>query len=237
VNGSQAPAERVVAAGADGCRGGWVVAARLDGGAIDVGVVPSFATILSRVAEAPLAIDIPIGLPEAGPRASDLLARARLGPRRSSVFPAPVRPMLSARTHADACAIGRRIGGKGISIEAWNIVAKVAEVDALMTPALQARVLEAHPELCFTMMNDGVPASFSKKTELGRQERKRLLARRLPAAEPALAAGPLRGAAADDLLDALATLWTAERYRCGGAEALTEAGATDARGLRMEIWF
>ena len=38
-----------------------------------------------------LAIDIPIGIPEAGARPADREARALLGPRRNSVFPAPVR--------------------------------------------------------------------------------------------------------------------------------------------------
>ncbi len=234
---SAGPAEPIVAAGADGCRGGWLLAARLCGGAIEAAVLPSFGCLLRRIAGAPLAIDIPIGLPSSGARLSDSLARARLGPRRFSVFPAPVRPVLGAGSYTEACAIHRNTDGKAISVEAWNIVPKVAEVDALMTPALQAQVLEAHPELCFATMNGGTPAQFNKKTQPGRTERTCLLVRRLRGAAPVVAARPPRGAAPDDLLDALAVLWTAERYRLGRARPLTECGARDAHGLRMAIWF
>jgi predicted RNase H-like nuclease len=41
-------------------------------------------------------IDIPIGLTASGPRSCDLEARRLLGPRRSSVFPAPAREVLRA---------------------------------------------------------------------------------------------------------------------------------------------
>src|SRR5207248_11510271 len=77
-------------AGVDGCRAGWVVAA--DSGAF---VAASFAEILAERFDLVL-IDIPIGLPD-GPRACDLGARVLLGPRRSSVFPAPSRRLLRAR--------------------------------------------------------------------------------------------------------------------------------------------
>ena len=34
-------------------------------------------------------IDVPIGIPDVGPRRADLLARAFVGPRASSVFATP----------------------------------------------------------------------------------------------------------------------------------------------------
>jgi len=86
-------------------------------------------------------------------------------------------------------------------------------------------------------MQDGTPLPASKKTDEGRRRREELLRAHLPGAAGPLEAARPRGAAADDLLDALAVLWTAERYRCGQAGALTEDGALDERGLRMEIWF
>ena len=45
------------------------------------------------------------------------------------------------------------------------------------------------------------------------------------------------GVAIDDLLDAMAILWTADRYATGAAERLPESPEVDERGLRMEIWF
>jgi predicted RNase H-like nuclease len=227
----------VLAAGADGCRSGWVLARRLADGALDVQICRSFSEVLARVPTGPLAVDMPVGLPRAGDRAGDRLARALLGPRRSSVFPAPCRAVLRAGSYIDACAISRTTTGKAISREAWNILAKIAEVDAVVTPALQQRIIEAHPELCFTMMQDGAPPVASKKAPSGRREREELLRSRLYGCTPILAAPRPRGAAADDLLDALAVLWTAERYRCGVAQALTDPAAVDERGLRMAIWY
>jgi predicted RNase H-like nuclease len=46
----------------------------------------------------------------------------------------------------------------------------------------------------------------------------------------------LAGAAPDDVLDALAACWSAERIHLGTAETLPIGSApVDARGLRMEI--
>ena len=83
----------------------------------------------------PSAIDIPIGLPESGPRPADVEARRRVGPRRNSVFPAPARAVLGATTYGEACARSRQVGGKAISKQLFNILGKIAEVDALVTPA------------------------------------------------------------------------------------------------------
>ena len=199
-------------AGVDGCRLGWVVAT--DDG---VEVVPALDDVLVQCDA--VGIDIPIGLPDAGPRACDVEARRRLGPRRSSVFPAPRRALLPCRDWAAA---------SGVSRQAFNLLPKIAEVDALVTPALQDRVLEVHPELAFAALHGSRPMAHPKRTALGRAERLTALA---------LDDVPrVRGAAPDDVLDALAVLASMRRWAAGRAEHLGD-GAVDARGLRMEIWF
>jgi predicted RNase H-like nuclease len=130
-------------AGVDGCRAGWVVATEAEG-TLAVEVVGQFSAVLERVAAGALdavAVDIPIGLPAAGSRRCDTEARRLIGPRRSSVFPAPARGLLGARSWAEAA---------GISRQTYGILAKVAEVDAAVSPAAQDRVVEAHPEVSFT---------------------------------------------------------------------------------------
>lgn len=226
----------VVAAGVDGCRAGWIGAGRLADGTIDVQVFADFTELVARWSGIPLAIDIPIGLAACGPRTCDPLVRMRLGPRRASVFPPPPRAALCARTYAEACTLRRQIEGKSVSAQAWGIFAKIAEVDARISSELQALVIEAHPELCFTMMNGGTPAQFSKKTAGGRQQRIDLLLRSVPGSEVPIASARPRGSAPDDLLDALAVLWTAERYQRHEARPLPEVAERDERGLRMEIW-
>src|SRR3954447_20737539 len=91
-------------AGVDGCPSGWVVAM-----GSDVDVVPTFADVLAATRDAVcVAVDMPIGLPDAGARACDVAARVALGPRRSSVFPAPRRALLRCREWADATGVSRQ---------------------------------------------------------------------------------------------------------------------------------
>src|SRR5262249_42903345 len=127
--------------GVDGCRGGWVVAtadpllSRLSFTRVD-DLGPLFAA--AQAGEALIAIDIPIGLSDDGPRACDLAARRLLGrPRASSVFPAPPRAALAAPTYRRACALSRRCLGVALSLECFNILPKIREVDELITPARQ----------------------------------------------------------------------------------------------------
>ena len=205
-------------AGVDGCRGGWSVALADATAIVDVRVVPRFTDVLALGCDA-FAVDMPIGLLETGPRACDVEARRRLGPRRSSVFPTPRRSMLSASTYADALAIG------GLSKQAFHLLPKIREVDAAMTPRRQRTVVEVHPELCFARLLGG-PCRAPKRTLEGRTERRSIIDLTLDR--------PPRGAAWDDVLDACALVETARRLAAGEVERLGD-GARDARGLRCEI--
>jgi hypothetical protein len=78
--------------GADGCRTGWVaITEDLESRALAWHVAPCLTTLAASTPPIDLiALDVPIGLPAAGPRARDVAARRLLGPgRASSVFPAP----------------------------------------------------------------------------------------------------------------------------------------------------
>jgi predicted RNase H-like nuclease len=222
------PDSRLVA-GVDGCRRGWVAAVgRLDGrGTPILSVVSSFGELMASVDRGDLiavAVDIPVGLPEHGSRRCDVEARQRLGPRRSSVFPAPVRGVLGCATWREANARSRAVDGRGLSLQVFNLLPKIEEVDGLITPALQARVVEAHPELCLASIA-GEPLPHSKRTAAGQAARTALLG---------VVPAPLPGAATDDVLDAHAALWTARRLAAGQAERLG-GDERDRRGLRMEI--
>ena len=197
-------------AGVDGCRGGWVVAC--DQGAL---FLPTFAEILGRGFDLVL-IDVPIGLLDTGPRCCDVEARSLIGARRSSVFPAPSRTVLSERTYAGQC-----------SVQLWNILDKIREVDSAMQPPMQQRVREAHPEVSFALLKGG-PLLFPKKKPEGEEERRLLLA-------PLFGEVPrVPGAARDDVLDAYALLWSARRVARNEGRVLG-AGERDGRGLKCEI--
>src|SRR5262245_19672995 len=229
--------------GIDGCRGGWLVAASDAAlSALRFSVVEDLEPLISGAERDGMlmAIDIPIGLAEGGPRTCDLEARRLLGrPRGSSVFPAPCRPALAATTYRRACGLSRRALGVAMSIECFNIMPKIRQVDALMTPARQAFVREVHPELVFALAS-GRPHGLvePKRTAAGERVRLRLLRRAAPRFDPAALRARLGRSriARDDVVDAVACLVAALRIAEGKALVLP-AGAVeqDSRGLRMEI--
>jgi predicted RNase H-like nuclease len=227
--------------GLDGCRGGWVGVglAVADGRLLFSERFARFADALARgETAATIAVDMPIGLPdlaERGGRACERLARARLGPRRSSVFATPSRPALAKRDYPRALGANRRGGGPGLSKQCFHLFPKMREIDALMTPALQARVRECHPELAFAVLV-GAPMAHPKRTREGRVERLAALATAgfsRDAFEPHPFAR--KEVAPDDLLDAAVVAWSARRIARGEALVLPEAPPRDPRGLRMEI--
>ncbi len=218
-------------AGVDGCRNGWCVV--LAGDELRSRVVATFAEVLA-LPEKPrvIAIDMPIGLPRVPGRAADVLARRLLPGRASTIFSPPARAALDAGDYAATCAANRATapGAPAISIQAFNLLPKLREIDAVMTPTLQRRVREAHPELAFAEVaraGGTLRMLANKKTRPGQRARKRLLGS-LDLVPP-----PVRGAALDDLFDAAILCWTARRIVEGTARVL--AGECDERGLRMEV--
>jgi predicted RNase H-like nuclease len=182
---------------------------------------------------AAVAIDIPIGLAPNGARRADVEARQRLGPRRSSVFPAPVRSVLAATTYEEACALSRAAWGKAISKQLFNILPKIREVDALVTPQRQRRLFEMSPELSLAVLA-GAPMAHPKTTPAGRSERMDVLGQVFgpEEIERQLHSTP-RGARPDDVLDAFAGAWSARRH--AAAQHLQLGGDLDGHGLRMEV--
>ncbi len=226
--------------GVDGCRGGWVaIAWETDTNSLTPQVHWAFADLLAAYPEAAaVGVDIPIGLAEGGPRGADVAARRSLGPRASSVFPAPDPRLLGSESYTDALARSRELNGKGISKQAHAIFTKVAEVNALLTPELQAWVVEVHPEVSFGALGNH-PMTHSKRTPEGFAERRALLSQAFaqPIWDRASARSLVRPAAADDVLDAVVAAWSAHRFATGAAGRLPEEPEVDGRGLRMEIVF
>jgi predicted RNase H-like nuclease len=226
-------------AGLDGCRTGWVLVTA----PLRVGTGPSRVRVVADLHEvvedlragtlAAAAIDVPIGLAPDHPRTVDTLARHSLGPRRSSVFSAPVRPVLASTSYDEACRISRAVSGRAVSRQLFGILPKIREVDALMTahPGLQERMAEMHPELSFTVLA-GAPMRANKKTPEGRFERLAALRGAFPDVD-VLCASRRRGTQLDDVVDAFVGAWTARRFATGSFLRL--GGEADATGLRMEM--
>lgn len=231
--------------GLDGCRGRWA-AALLD---LDdpsrhaTRLVGSPADILDGP-EAPLAvgIDVPVGLPDriVGRRAADAAARRELAGRGASVFAVPPRGAVYAESYEEAKRLSRASSDPPFapSIQLWNIVPYIRQVDALLRsrPDLATRLHEVHPEIAFRRLNAGaaLPAKKGAARAEGLARRRELLAAAgLP---PALIADRAEGVGADDHLDALAALVVARAIVEGRAMPLPDPFEHDAHGLPVVIW-
>lgn len=226
--------------GADVCRAGWALAI-LDvetepgspGARPQLELVERFAEVVERVRDGELAmvaVDIPIGLPDVGRRACDTEARALVGPRRSSVFSAPIRPLLGTTTHAEANARSLGIAGRGISVQAFGLFERIIEVDSVLTAELQGWVREVHPEVVFARLK-GAPLDHPKRRTAGRVERLEVL--RPHVGDVSDLARP-KGMAGDDALDAVAAALAARAVVRGEGIVLGD-GERDVRGLAMEM--
>ena len=229
--------------GMDGCRCGWLCLTEdLARKTIEARVLSRFDEILAFKAKPQVAmVDIPIGLTDRGPRECDKKTRARLGkPRSNSVFPAPIRSMLKVRNYEMACRIGEKVDGRKISRQSWAIIPKIKEVDDFLqiNKDFQSRIWECHPELCFYFWNKNKPMVFGKKNPSGKAEREKLVLGKYGQPFRDARRNLPRGMyAADDLLDAFAALWSAERFinERSKCEFLPKMAPLDSCGLRMQI--
>jgi predicted RNase H-like nuclease len=119
-------------------------------------------------------------------------------------------------------------------------VPKIREVDEALRATPGAKVFEVHPELAFWRLNGGRALTEAKKVK-GRVYEPGLALRRglLMASGFSAAvvnAAPPNGAAADDLLDALACAAIARRIDAGLAQSFPNPPPRDAFGLAMAIW-
>ena len=230
----------LTAVGIDGCRGGWVIAFR-DGQEISLAIIARISDLNDCLhPSASVMIDMPIGLTDgAGVRGCDALARERLRPHRSSsVFGVPARQVTRCTDYSQANALSRELSGKGISKQAFYLFPKIRELDDwLSARGRRGRWSECHPEVAFASLNGGQALLESKKTEAGSQTRLKLLSELgeiQPAIEKALIFNRRKDVLADDLLDALVCLLTAERQP-NERQHLPEDAPVDERGLTMEI--
>jgi predicted RNase H-like nuclease len=224
-----APENRAL--GVDGARGGWV-AVEVVGSVSTARVLrwhrlPAITDVVALAADV-VGIDMPIGLPDRGRRAADLAAKSMLGAAHPRVFLTPPRGVLDADDYQDAARLHRNLtDGLGLSIQTWNIVARIREVDAV---ADDPRLIEVHPELSFAVLV-GAGALPSKKTAAGRTARLAALGWWLPGLDEV--------PGGDDGIDALACAWSALRWYAGTARTLPELPSggvdRDARGRPMRI--
>lgn len=187
-------------------------------------------------------IDIPIGLKEKGcqERKCDLEARKILGPgHASSIFPAPCRASIYAQNYKDASNVNSKMTGRKLSLQTWNIVSRIREVNHLLLETNEARskIRESHPEICFWAFS-GYPMSYSKKKPKGILERTELLKSIYPQTESviknALSTYKKSKVKIDDILDALVLALTA-KMGVNKLNSIPSVCEFDSKTLPMEI--
>jgi predicted RNase H-like nuclease len=206
-------------AGVDGTKGGWVAIVLDDGRVSTDHVLRPIETSFEELCDAEvIAVDVPIGF---GPRRADAAARAFLSGAASTVFTTPPREVLES-------AFGP---GLGVSAQAHALGPRIIHITHLAQT--DARFREVHPEVSFRAMNDKHPLRHRKKSAGGALERVELLRSegiRLDHLGPG-AVVPL-----DDVLDAAAAAWTAQRVASGRAEPLPDPPES-VGGHSVAIWF
>lgn len=237
--------------GVDGCPGGWICVVQAADGTLHARFEAAFEEVVACNEDAIFAVDMPIGLPdvghgiEPGVRGCDREARRLLGfPRSTSVFSAPVRDLLAidsgdiVRDHTEASRISQAVSGRKVTRQTMNILPRIREVDELLQsrPALRDRIFEVHPELSFRQIN-GASLDAGKRSREGRAIRIGHLAelhgeQTLTQLQSRIKGTPAR---TEDLLDALACLWSAERIAMGAHMTIPEHPEHDATGLPMSI--
>jgi predicted RNase H-like nuclease len=185
--------------------------------------------------QAPIAVDIPVGLLNAD-RDADTAARRALKGRAASIFSAPPRVVVdgyldgSITAHADASAAAVAATGKGLSMQSWRIVPKIAEADEAC--AAGTRLLEVHPELAFaTAAGEVLP----RKASWPGIATRRTLLTELGLDLPDRFDGDER-TTPDDVVDAAICAWVADGAAMGtGLRTVPEHTAQTDRGHPVVI--
>ena len=228
--------------GVDGCRAGWLAIGLETEHDWKVNTFPDVSSLWDHHRGASLIlIDIPIGLKADGraERRCDPEARKLLGPRRSSVFPAPCREAIYASSYQEACDVNQRLTGKRLSVENWNIIPKIREMDCLLSDDASARgrIREIHPELCFWGLASR-PMQHAKKRSEGLLERTQLLQSIYPQTSDiinhTLSTYRRKDVARDDILDALSAAVTGLMGK-QNLTSIPQEPEFDEWDLRMEM--
>lgn len=229
----------VICIGVDGCKGGWITAI-LNQGDLKI---EKFTSIDDIVNSHPnfdeFIIDMVIGLPSTQNHVRpDTYARQIIKERTSTIFPAPCRQAIYAKTVADAYEENERVLGKKFTPLTVGIIPKIRELDSFLqnNPQYKNVIKESHPEVCFAKLNRRT--IMSKKSEIdGLEERIRLLAQYIPnlSCMKLAALSKSMKCNMDDIVDAICLTVTANLATQGSFEIIPQNPMRDETDLLMQM--
>jgi predicted RNase H-like nuclease len=223
----------MIVAGVDGYPRGWVAVILRDGRFDAALVAPELGGLVARLPSAVvIAVDVPIGLPDDGPRQADTEAAAFVGPRRSSVFPTLPRRVWEAPDIVSARRLSIELSGRSFSAQTFALRARVLEADVVART--DPRIREVHPEVSFRALA-GRPLAAPKSSWTGASLRRGLLMGAGLELPDDIGEGGVAGV--DDVLDAAVAAWSAHRIATGEARSLPEAPMAGSDGHVAAIWY
>ena len=167
--------------------------------------------ILSDYPNSVVVIDMPTELNKKNYlRECDILAKRFLGKNfQSSIFIPPLKRVLECTNYREANMLSKKITGKGLSKQSWNLKTKISEVQGISR--LSNKIYEGHPECTFKMLkNETLKAK--KKSVVGIFERLGIL--KEAGLDPLSITLRLEGTPTikiDDVLDSMVLFITASR--------------------------
>jgi predicted RNase H-like nuclease len=142
-------------------------------------------------------------------------------------------------TYKAACDANKKQCGLKLSKQTYAIIPKIYEVDKLLRASadLSERVYEVHPEVSFYYWNGKKPMQYSKRCGFGFLERYKLVEKEFPGAALQIRKEHKRSDVADDdILDAIAVVWTARRIHMKEHECIPEGlPERDDKGLPIQM--
>lgn len=184
-------------------------------------------------------IDMVIGLPSTKDHIRpDRFARKIIKERASTIFPAPCRQAVYAKSKAEAYEQNERVLGKKFTPLTYGIMNKMREVDSFLQENSKFInvIKESHPEVCFARLNG--KTVLTKKTEIdGMEERIKLLSNYIPDLTLNTIAGHASALRCkiDDIVDAICLAVTSNIVNQGDFEVIPENPMVDETGLLMQM--
>ena len=210
--------------GIDGCKRGWFSVWQNPDDTIQSSIFSTLNHLkdfFNDEAHLIIGIDMPVVLSDFIPREADQLARKLLSKKASSVFTAPTPEMLEQPNYERASYVSKRLFGKSMSLQSWYLFPKIKDVQTIIHDT-HINLYEIHPELSFRAMNHEEVILESKKSKEGFEIRNNLLRRHFESFdfESIRNLYPRKDVMDNDILDAMAVLWSARRIKANEASFL-----------------
>ena len=215
--------------GIDGTSSGWIasIGSSRDKCVSFITITENLNKLLSDYPNSVVVIDMPIELNKKNYlRECDVLAKRYLGKSfQSSIFIPPLKRVLECTDYKEANMLSKKITGKGLSKQSWNLKSKISEVQGISK--LSNKIYEGHPECTFKMLkNETLKAK--KKSVLGIFERLGIL--KEAGLDPLSITLHLEGTPTikiDDVLDSMVLFITASRIFEGNHFCLKKSKPVD----------